>query len=131
MIRIQKEPSSPKIISLKRLSIAIAAAVIGLLGFFIVMKSIRTNESGNIDNEMNESIRMSKLIIQQKNIEQAFNLLEDEDIINFLNDNGHDVNAALLASLDETNNINLVNDYFCEDEKLNQLMGALKITEKQ
>ena len=131
MDRINMEQTSPKIISLKRFSIAIAAAAIGLLGFFIVMKSIRTNESGNIDNEMNESIRMSKLIIQQKNIEQAFNSLEDEDIINFLNDNGHDVNAALLASLDETNNINLVNDYFCEDEKLNQLMSALKITEKQ
>ena len=131
MARIHEQESSPKIISLKRYRIAIAAAVIGLLGFFIAIKSIRSNETGNIDNEMNESISMSKLILQQKNMEQAFNLLEDEDIINFLNDNGHDVNAALLASLDETNNINLVNDYFCEDEKLNQLMSALKITEKQ
>ena len=83
--------------------IAAAAVVIGILGLGIVyFLNHKKNEPSpayvkNIDSTEYYAT------LNKGNIDAEINNLNEEDLISFLEENGHDVNAALIASLDEDN----------------------------
>ena len=72
-----------------------------------------------------------QLNFQKNSFDITLSQLDENTIINFLQENGHDINAALLASITETEKINDVNEYFCDDENLSLMLNDLSITEKQ
>ena len=86
--------------------IAAAAVIAGILGFgliyFVNQKKTETPPAyaKNIDStEIYASLNSS-------NLESQINNLNEEDVISYLEENGHDVNAALVASLGEDNSEN-------------------------
>jgi hypothetical protein len=85
---------------------AAAAVIAGILGlvliYFLNQKKTETPPAyvKNIDStEIYASLNSS-------NLESQINNLNEEDVIIYLEDNGHDVNAALVASLGEDNSEN-------------------------
>ena len=104
---LEKINETSSVISIQKkyfyLKIAVAAVVIGILGIGIVyflnnnktapppayVKNIGTNENYT-------SINIS-------NLEEEINNLDEVDVVSYLEENGHDVNAALVASLDDDN----------------------------
>lgn len=104
---MSKINNSTSVISIQKkyfyLKIAAAAVVAGILGigllYFLNHKKTDTPPAyvTNIDSTENyASINSSNLDVEIGN-------LNEEDLISFLEENGHDVNAALVASLDEDN----------------------------
>jgi hypothetical protein len=129
--KIKRGNSSARTIAMPLLKWAAAACVIGLIGFSVYNKFFFTRKQNEIDKEWQDSYTLSKIIIKENDFDIFLQQLDDKSIVDFLQENGHDVNAALLASITETENINDVNEYFCDDENLNLMMNNLDIIEKQ
>jgi hypothetical protein len=104
---LSKLNNSSSVISIQKkyfyLKIAVAAVAIGILGigflYFLNHKKTDTPPAyvTNIDSTENYAL------INSSNLDVEISNLNEEDVINFLEENGHDVNAALVASLDEDN----------------------------
>ena len=129
--KIKTEKPSARILSMPVLKWAVAACVVGLIGYSVYNRYFFSSKEMDTNKEWNKSYALSKLIIQKNDFDATLNQLDDNTIISFLQENGHDVNAALLASLTETDKIDIVNEYFCDDENLNSMMNDLNIAEKQ
>lgn len=129
--KIKRGNSSARTIAMPLLKWAAAACVIGLIGYSVYNKFFFTSTEKENDKEWQESYTLSKLIIKEDDFDIFFKQLDDNTIVDFLRENGHDVNAALLASITETEKINDVNEYFCDDENLSLMLNDLSITEKQ
>lgn len=126
ILQAVKEPA--KVISISKNHIwikLIAAVIVGLIGFTIII---------NLPKKQDEGITMiekeAKKIILNNSFESEFEQINDKEIENYLEENGHDVNAALVASLNE-DEINLDNDDLLYDEEavddyLNDLKTAPK-----
>jgi hypothetical protein len=128
---LKKEKTTTHIFSMHALKWAVAACIIGLIGFSIANKYFSSENGNQINKEWQASLKLSKLIIQKNSFDITLSQLDENTIINFLQENGHDVDAALMASITETEHINEVNEYFCDDENLNLMMKDLSISEIQ
>ena len=131
LFKIKNSKSSARIISISFIKWAAAACVIGLIGYSVYNKFFFTSTEKENDKEWQQSFKLSKAIIQKNEFDLFLNQLDDNAIVDFLQENGHDINAALLASITETEKINDVNEYFCDDENLSLMLNDLSITEKQ
>lgn len=130
-LKLRRNKTTTRLFSLPVLKWAAAACVIGLVGYGIYSKFIFTRTENDTDKEWRESYTLSKAIIKNNEFDLTLNQLDDITIIDFLQENGHDVNAALLASIAETEKINDVNEYFCDEENLGAVMNELSLIEKQ
>ena len=126
---ITKEKSTARLIYMPVLKWAAAACIIGVICFSIVKNYLSSQIEHQNNKEWQASLQMSKVILQRNSFDLTLNQLDENTIINFLQENGHDVNAALMASITETDHINDVNEYFCDDENLNLMMKDLNISE--
>ena len=125
-----KEPL--KIKSLKRVQIIIrfskAAVLIGLLGFGIYSN---INQSYKNENHTINSSAVSKesdTILKNNSFDELLSQINDDDAICFLEENGHDINAALIASLEDENILPSAIDYLGDEQKLNIYLKDLNIT---
>lgn len=125
---LQAVKTPAKIISISKNNIwlkLIAAVIVGLIGFTIII---------NLPKKQDEGISLiekeAKKIILNKSFESEFEQINDKEIENYLEENGHDVNAALVASLNE-DEINLDNDDLLYDEEaVDNYLSSLKTAEK-
>jgi hypothetical protein len=126
ILQAVKEPA--KVISISKNHIwikLIAAVIVGLIGFTIII---------NLPKKQDEGISLiekeAKKIILNNSFESEFEQINDKEIENYLEENGHDVNAALVASLNE-DEINLDNDDLLYDEEaVDNYLSSLKTAEK-
>ena len=130
LFKIKKEK---EVISLplrnKVLRFSIAAVVIALLGLSLtaIIKHNRIMEEEN--NYSAYVMQEANRILISKSFEDNLNSLEEEDVVKYLQDNGLDVNAALVASLSDEKEIILKDDDFYDGETLGNYLHQLKITE--
>lgn len=112
ILKAVKTPA--KVISMSKNHIwikLIAAVIVGLIGFAIVI---------NLPKKQDEGISLiekeAKEIILNNSFESEFEQIDEKEMANYLEENGHDVNAALVASLTEEE-ISLDNDELMYDEE--------------
>jgi hypothetical protein len=106
---------------------AVAAAFTGLIGLSLF------NLGGGSSNEpvaaaMSPAVMaQAKQIIQNKSFDATLETISDDEITRFLQDNGQDVNSALVASLtsDEAS-LPDADAYLISDETLDQLLNKLE-----
>jgi len=96
-----------KIVAIKRkyyyIRMAVAAVITGLLGFVILI-ALQNKKSDNSPSLVkNSTVSQSYATLNSNNIEAEIDNLNEADIINYLEENGHDVNAALVASMENEN----------------------------
>jgi hypothetical protein len=119
-----KTPAKVVSISKNRIWIKLVAAVIvGLIGFAIIINLPKKHDEGFslIEKE-------AQKIILNNSFESEFEQINDKEIANYLEENGHDVNAALVASLTEEEII-LENDELLIDEEVtDNYLNQLKTT---
>ncbi len=102
-----------------------AAIAISLLGTILFYNMPRKSESINptqTDVVMNEA----KQIILNKHLEAELDKVNEMDAVEYLMDNGHDINAALIASLSENISLPEEVDYLYDTETLNNCLSKLK-----
>ncbi len=126
ILQAVKTPAKVISISKNQIWIKLAAAVIvGLIGFAIIINLPKKQDEGisSIEKE-------AKKIILNKSFESEFEQINDKEIENYLEENGHDVNAALVASLNE-DEISLDNeDILYDEEAVDKYLSDLKTTPK-
>lgn len=106
---------------------ALAAVCTGLLGLslFSVFNNPKPIVSTAAVND--HTMKTAQAIIQEGNFEDVLSSLSDQDIVEYLNKNGEDVNAALVASVAVSNNLPDQMEYLVDDNTLNKLLdGVIK-----
>ena len=63
------------------------------------------------------------------NFDEAFSKLTDADIVNYLQKDGQDVNAALVASISDDKSLPDQEDYLTDENTLDNLLNQLKAVE--
>ena len=114
------------IYKLNPVKIAFAACIISILGFFIYnFSSVKQNN--NLDANTASLIREADLIIKNGSFEDEMDKVDEMDLVKYLQDGGQDVDAALVASLDDENQLNEKEIYLYDGETLTQYMQELNI----
>ena len=98
--------------------VAAAAIVIFFLGMIIYHNILPQYPN----NEKQITAKHSQL----NSIESEMEQLSDLDAIEYLKENGHDVYAALVASLNENSNLPEAADYLKDDQTLTNCISKLK-----
>jgi hypothetical protein len=112
ILQAVKTPAKVVSISKNYIWIKLAAAVIvGLIGFAIIINLPKKQDEG-----ISAIEKEAKKIILNKSFESEFEQIDEKEMANYLEENGHDVNAALVASLNE-DEISLDNDELIFDEE--------------
>jgi len=123
---LQAVKAPAKIVSISRNRIwikLVAAVIVGLIGFAIIINLPKKQEEG-----ISAIEKEAKKIILNKSFESEFEQIDEKEIINYLEEHGYDVNAALVASLNEEE-ISLDNDELMIDEEAtNNYLNQLKTT---
>jgi hypothetical protein len=125
---LQAVKTPAKVVSISKNHIwikLVAAVIVGLIGFTIII---------NLPKKQDEGISLiekeAKKIILNNSFESEFEQINDKEIENYLEENGHDINAALVASLNE-DEINLDNDDLLYDEEaVDNYLSSLKTAQK-
>lgn len=121
-------PKEIPVIQLKRsptiLRYAVAAVVSGIIGLSVVSifnKKEITEPSSATTAEM----LLAKRIINTNSIDDVFSTLTKDDIVSYLEKNGEDVDAALVASLSDDKELPEEVDYLTDDNTLETLLNGL------
>ncbi len=101
--------------------IAIAATCITLLGF-ILFFSKKDNLIQPLNDLANSNSFKLKNLRNVLTVENNLESINDEEIVLFLKENGHDINAAVIASLTDEILLPGMNDYFCDQITLNKYL---------
>jgi hypothetical protein len=111
-----------KVIEMKKRSsffnYAAAAVITGILGLSVL--SVFDKKQSDISTS-SENIAMT-----DASIDKEISSLSDADIVNYLQKSGLDVNAALVASLEDDKNLPDQVDYLTDDKTLDNLLNELK-----
>ena len=89
----------------------VAAVIVGLIGFAIIISLPKKHDEG-----ISLIEKEAQKIISNNSFESEFEQIDEKEMANYLEENGHDVNAALVASLNE-DEISLDNDELIFDEE--------------
>lgn len=129
---ITKKTSSSsffKLLHLTNTSRKIAASILiflsGLLSFYFFY----TNSNSSIQKEDTSAIfAEAKQIIANNSFEQELAKVDAADIEEYLTSNGHDVNAALVASVENDEEIPNEEDLLMDDQAIDQLYKDLNLS---
>lgn len=103
----------------------IAAVFVGLIGFAIIINLPKKQDDG-----ISLIEKEAKKIMLNKSFDVEFEKINEKEIENYLEENGHDVNAALVASLNE-DEISLDNeDILYDEEAVDNYLTDLKTAPK-
>lgn len=105
---------------------ALAACFISLLGFF-VYQYLPKKQNNELDKNTALLIKEANLIINKGSFENEINEIDEKDLVKYLQEGGQDVDAALVASLDDETQFyeNEINLY--DGETLTKYMNELNI----
>lgn len=105
---------------------SIAAALTGLLGWGL----ISIYQSSFQENRLPAELAEAHKIMQQQSFEKELDLLDETTVVNYLNQTGHDLESALVASFtDEYNNLPNAEDYMLDESTLNNYLDKANIFE--
>ncbi len=102
----------------------LAAAIVGILGFAIF--NLITNNPG-ISNQQVVMAQAEKMI-KSDNLDQYFNELSATDIEGYLTEKGQDVEAALVASTINNDDLPAVEDYLLDEATLEEYLVEKNIS---
>jgi len=105
----------------KMVSFAIAATCITLLGL-ILFFSKKDNFIQSRNGLSNSNLSKMNNVRNALTVENNLKNINDEEIVLFLKENGHDINAAVIASLTDDILLPGMNDYFCDQITLNKYL---------
>lgn len=121
---LTKLPQPAKVFVMKKRSsffnYAAAAVITGIIGLSVI--SVFNKKESVYSTQENSEMAS----IDPKNIDEAFSTLTDADIVNYLQKDGQDVNAALVASITDDKNLPDQVDYLTDDKTLENLLNELK-----
>ncbi len=98
---------------------AAAAVITGLMGLSVISVFDKKERA--------DSIKISHEVAF--NFDEAFSTLTDADIVNYLQKEGQDVNAALVASVSDDKSLPDQEDYLTDENTLDNLLNQLKAVE--
>lgn len=124
-------PKPAKVVSMKKSSsffnYAAAAVITGILGLSVF--SVFNNKE-NLDNNIGQlPVIMTKAgeIIKNKTFDIELNNISDKEIEQYLIQNGQDVNAALVASVIDENNLPGTDEYLTDENTLDEFLNKLNL----
>ena len=122
-------PQPAKVISIKRDSFfkyAAAAVVTGIIGLSVF--NVFDNKE-KIDKPLQSEAVMAKAneIIKNKTFDIELQNVSDNEIEQFLTESGQDVNAALVASVIDDNNLPASDEYLVDDKTLDEYLNKLNL----
>jgi hypothetical protein len=123
---LQAVKSPAKVVSISKNYIwikLVAAVIVGLIGFAILI-----NLPKKQDEEISLIEKEAQKIILNKSFETEFEQIDEKEMANYLEENGHDVNAALVASLTEDEIILENDELLIDEEATNNYLNQLKTT---
>lgn len=132
--RLTEQQPAKVIIMQKRSSFfryAAAAVITGLMGLSIIslLNNRQNTEKPSI--AMTDVITDANKMLKEGDLEKQFSSLSDADIVNYLEENGEDVNAALVASVSEDKNLPDEEEYIFDDKTLDNLLNELNIKDNK
>lgn len=115
--RIQSRLHKGMLVSMQkyRWGLAVAACAIGLLGLMIF------DFNGNQNNEPQTNVQPA-LAMNDARLNEALNQIETADLEEYLVEEGHDVDAAVMASLEDDVNAPNETELLTDNDKLNHVM---------
>ncbi len=125
-------PQPAKVVAMKQRSsffkYAAAAVITGILGLSIISLLDKT-ENGDETMQPFTVMAQANVILKTNSFDQVLSTVSDDDIVNYLQNNGEDVNAALVASVTDDKNLPDEVEYLTDDQTLNNLLNELKVNE--
>ena len=103
-----------------------AASVIGIAGLigFLLLFNFNSMQSGA---DMAANIKKANQIIRTNSLENEIASLSDEAIVEFLENKGQNVEASLLASLDDEKSLPSADDYLTKENALENVLKSLDL----
>lgn len=105
---------------------AMAAAFTGLLGLSLFSLMDQRSTEPDLREIMTEANRM----MEDRSVEEALNTLQEEEIIAFLEENGHDVETALVANAASRSELPEEFDYLSNENTLDDFLDEIDIRPK-
>jgi hypothetical protein len=134
--KIPKQPA--KVIEMKYRSVifryAIAAAITGILGLslFSVFDNRSNNaisKPGNDEFAINDLIKDGRDIIKNDSFDRTLEALGDDEIVNYLKNDGEDINAALVASVTDEKTLPEEDAYFMDEKTLDNFLTEQNVAQ--
>ena len=98
---------------------AAAAVITGFIGLSVISIFDKKGETDSIQPKTETAF----------NFDEAFSTLTDAEIVNYLQKEGQDVNAALVASVSDDKSLPDQEDYLTDENTLDNLLNQLKAVE--
>ena len=105
---------------------AVAAVITGVLGMglFTAFDKHSFNDSTGSNAVI---LAQAGTIVKENSFDKILETISDEDIVHYLQNNGQDVNAALVASITDEKILPNPEDYITDDQALDNLLNDLNI----
>ena len=95
--QIKSEKKSGLVVSFKNWKVwAAAACIVGILGL-----AIFTSTNNQTNNEWSAAVTEAKELVKKGNLDEEFNTITPEALSSYLTEQGHDVDAAIVACASE------------------------------
>jgi hypothetical protein len=107
---------------------AIAAAITGIIGFSLFTFLNHNSGTGKLTPETASLMKAASQINQTGSFDSEMASIGDEAIVQYLEANGQDVNAALVASVADDKTLPGEDDYLYNDNTLDDLLNELNIS---
>lgn len=122
------KPVKTKVISIRRFTgtitkYAVAAAFTGVMALGVF--KFTGNSKGTIDPVIAEGTQIAK----ENKFEEELAKVTDADIVKYLEANGSDVNAALVANSVDENKLPSQEDYFSDEKALDKYLNSININD--
>ncbi len=127
--RIKTKPMQTRSRVIVLRAVSVAAAAVGLIFLCITLfQQSSQHIQPPVDPQLASVLQEAQEILKKNTFESTVNQLEDNDIIAFLGEHGHDVNTALLAAYPETSLSDDAERAFLDDQTLDAVYQDLQIT---
>ena len=102
-----------------------AAVVAGIIGLTII--NIPVNKPTTVATISEPVMAEAQKIIRDKSFDAELNTVSEKDIEAYLKESGRDVNAALVASATDENNLPEAVDYILNDNTLDEFLNKINV----
>ena len=106
---------------------AAAAVITGIMGLSVISVFDKKENAHSTNTTLADVDPKGK--IDNSNFDEVLSSVNDADIVSYLQKNGQDVNAALVASIADDKNLPDQLDYLTDDKTLDNLLNELKASE--
>ncbi len=107
---------------------AVAAVITGILGFSLFTVFNKSGDTKS-NNELAAILKTGKEIADENSFDKKLDEISDDDIVNYLQASGQDVNAALVASATDEKTLPGEEEYLYDEKTLDNFLSDLNISE--